>query len=272
MGARFRALVHSPDKAKALAEQGVDVAIGDMDRPESLAPALRGVTKLFLIGPMSPRLAEIESKMLHAARAAGVERVVKVSAISVGTPFQAGLGDWHAAAEAALRDSGLEATVLRPAATMGTPLRMGSIDDGVLRAPAGDGAAAYCAPADVGELGVRILEEGGHAGRTYAVTGPQALDLAHVAAIVSAETGRPLRYEATSEEDHAKRLEASGLPKPTIGATLSFFQRLRAGAFAGVERARRCSAGRGPRTQHGHDARPPHSSRSEIRVHSGASR
>jgi uncharacterized protein YbjT (DUF2867 family) len=235
-GAEVRALVHSPDKAKGLAEQGVDVAIGDMDRPESLAAALRGVTKLFLIGPMSPRLAELETKTLAAARAAGVVRVVKVSALSVGSPYQAGLGDWHAAAEAALRDSGLEATVLRSAATMGTPLRMGSIDDGVLRAPGGDGAASYCAPADVGELGVRILEDGGHGGKTYAVTGPEALDLGRVAAIVSAETGRALRYEATSEEDHAKRLEARGMPKPIIGATLSFFQRVRASAFADVER------------------------------------
>jgi uncharacterized protein YbjT (DUF2867 family) len=233
-GVEVRALARSEERAAPLRAQGIDVAVGDMGRPETLVAALRGVSKLFLISPLSPALVDLETKMLRAAREAGVERVVKISAISVGTKHQAGLGDLHAAAEAALRDSGLPWTVLRPAATMGTPLRVGKIEGGVLYAPCADGAAAYCAPEDVGELGVRLLEQGGHASKAYAVTGPEALDLTRVAAMVAAATGRPLRYEAIGDADYARLLAASGAPKSAIDLSISFFQRVRAGAFAEV--------------------------------------
>jgi uncharacterized protein YbjT (DUF2867 family) len=231
---RFRALMHSPDKAEALRQRGVDVAVGDMGRPESLRPALAGCSGLFLISQVSPALVELETTTLRAAREAGVTRVVKISALSVGTRFQAGLGDLHAAAEAALRQSGLEWTVLRPAATMGTPLAFGHVEGDVLRAPCSGGVAAYCAPEDIAELGVRMLDQGGHAGQVYSLTGPEALDLSRVAAIIAAETGRALRYEATSDEDYTRRLEALGTPKSVIALSISFFQRVCAGAFSDV--------------------------------------
>ena len=240
----FRALAHSAEKAEALRQRGVDAVVGDMSRPESLKAALAGVTELFLISPMSPALAEIEAQTLRAAREAGVQRVVKVSALSVGTPFQAGLGDLHAAAEAALRESGLEWTVLRSGATMGTPLQVGRINAGVLHAPGAEGAAAYCAPADVGALGVRILQQGGHAGKAYGVTGPEALNLTQVAAIVAAQTGRPLRYEPMSDADYAQQLEAAGVPKSAIDRAISFFQRVRSGAFIEVLRTTETVLGR----------------------------
>jgi uncharacterized protein YbjT (DUF2867 family) len=235
-GFEVRALAHSPERAAPLRAQGIDVAVGDMSQPESLAAAFRGVTKLLLISAVSPALVDMETKTLQVAKRAGVKRVVKISALSVGTKHQAGLGDLHAAAEAALRDSGMEWTVLRPAATMGTPLRVGKIEDGVLYAPCADGVAAYAEPADVGELGARLLEQGGHAGEAYSVTGPEALDLARIAAIVTAATGRSLRYEATDDADYARRLEASGVPRPVIALNISFFQRVRAGVFAEVHK------------------------------------
>jgi NAD(P)H dehydrogenase (quinone) len=41
---QFRALAHSAEKAGALRQRGIDVAVGDMARPESLAEALRGIS------------------------------------------------------------------------------------------------------------------------------------------------------------------------------------------------------------------------------------
>src|SRR5262245_15653076 len=136
---KFRALAHSAEKAEALRQRGIDVAVGDMARPESLAEALRDISALFLISQLSPAMVDVETATLRAAREAGVKRVVKISAFSVGTKFQAGLsGDLHAPAEAALRESGLEWTVLRPTPTMGTPLSFGYIHEGVLYAPCAD--------------------------------------------------------------------------------------------------------------------------------------
>jgi uncharacterized protein YbjT (DUF2867 family) len=230
----FRALVHSQGKAGPLWAQGVDVAVGDMRDRGSLAMPLRGVTGVFLISEVSPALVELERTTLAAAAGAGVTRIVKVSAYSVGTRFQAGLGDLHAAAESVLQASGLEWTVLRPAATMGTPLDVGLVEKGVLYAPCANAAAAYCAPEDVGALGLAVLQQPGHAGKVYPMTGPEALDLTRVAAIVSELTGHRLRYEPTTDDDYKARLTAAGKPAAAIGLSISFFQRVRAGAFLDV--------------------------------------
>jgi len=68
----------------------------------------------------------------------------------------------------------------------------------------------------------------------YSLTGPAAVDLSQVAAIVGAQTGRPLRFKAASEADYSRRLEAVGIPKSAIDLSISFFRRLSAGAFAEV--------------------------------------
>src|SRR5262249_36949061 len=142
----FRALAHSAEKGQALRQRGGDVAVGDMARSKSLGPALRGVSALFLISQLSPSLVEVESTVLRAAREAGVKRVVKISSFTIGTAFQGGPTAVHAAAEAALRESGLEWTVLPPAITMGSLFPLAHIDAGVLSAPRADGASAYLAP------------------------------------------------------------------------------------------------------------------------------
>jgi uncharacterized protein YbjT (DUF2867 family) len=175
-----------------------------------------------------------------------VKRVVKISSFTIGTKFQGGLPALHAAVEAALREAGLEWTVLGPTPIMEMSLSLGYIHDGVLYAACADGTAAYCAPADVGELGLRILEQGGQAGRVYSVTGPEALDLSQVAAIVEAEIGRPLRYQPTSDADYSQRTNAAGIPKSVSDLSITFFQRVRAGAYIKwCERWSRCSGAPG---------------------------
>jgi uncharacterized protein YbjT (DUF2867 family) len=171
----FRAPAHSAENAEALRHRGIDVAVGEMARPESLADALRGISVLFLIIQLSPALADVEAATLRGPRG-GARRVVKISAFTIGTEFQGGLTAVHAAAEAASHASGLEWTVLRPTPTMGTPLSLGDIHERVPYAPCDKSVAACCAPGNVAGLGVRLLAQGGHAGTVYAVTGPQVLD------------------------------------------------------------------------------------------------
>jgi uncharacterized protein YbjT (DUF2867 family) len=205
-----------------------------MARAESLGPALRGVSALFLISQLSPSLVEVESTVLRAAREAGVRRVVKISSFTIGTAFQGGPTAVHAAAEAALRESGLEWTVLRPAITMGSLFPLAYISVGVLYAPCADGAAAYLAPVDVGELGLRILEQGGHAGKAYSVTGPEALNLSQVSELVADAIGRLLRYQPTSDVEYSRRTEAAGIPKSMSDQSIAFFRRVRDGVYAKV--------------------------------------
>ena len=54
LGADVRALVRDEAKAQGLKDAGVEVVVGDLDKPHTLDAAFRGVDKVFLITPPNP--------------------------------------------------------------------------------------------------------------------------------------------------------------------------------------------------------------------------
>jgi hypothetical protein len=51
-----RVLVRDPDKAKALADAGAEIAVGDLDVPASLDAAMADVTTVILVSPVLSKL------------------------------------------------------------------------------------------------------------------------------------------------------------------------------------------------------------------------
>ena len=138
-GVPVRALVRdiTSDRARALSRAGVQLVRGDLDEPESLAPALEDVRGLFSI--QSPDMAAVladgtfDSELQRArtlagaAAAAGVQQIVHTSASGITRlPDESRWGSVIAqtfriktSAEEAIRDAGAEyTTILRPAAFM----------------------------------------------------------------------------------------------------------------------------------------------------------
>ena len=84
--------------------------------------------------------------------------------------------------------------------------------DGVIRGPAGDGRVGAVARDDIADVAVAVLLGDGHDGRTYDVTGPEAITLQEVAEELSRVTGRSITYyEETLEEAYESRA-AYGAP------------------------------------------------------------
>src|SRR4051812_43180837 len=105
-GEAVRALVRAPARVSLPAE----VVAGDLELPESLTPAVDGVSAVFLIGGWSDMpgiVARIEN--------AGARRVVLLTSrcVAGGKPDNAVTRMWLDA-EAAVRASRLESTILRP--------------------------------------------------------------------------------------------------------------------------------------------------------------
>ena len=74
-GVPVRVLARHPDKAVALAEAGVEIFPGDLDSPESIDEAMRGVSTVVLV--TQPVLSQ-ELSVIDAAQRAGIEHVVKI--------------------------------------------------------------------------------------------------------------------------------------------------------------------------------------------------
>jgi NAD(P)H dehydrogenase (quinone) len=112
----------------------------------------------------------------------------------------------HFATEQHIRSSGARFTFLRSGMYADfVPYFTGR--DGVIRGPAGSGRLAWVARDDIADVAVAVLlDDAGHDGQTYDMTGPEALTMAETAEILGRVVGRPIRYqEETLEEARASR-------------------------------------------------------------------
>ena len=203
-GATQRLVVRDPARAPELA--GAAVVTGSYDDAEGLRRAFDGTRTLLMVSASeAPDRERLHANVVDAAVAAGVERIVYTSFFGAAPDctFTFGRDHWHA--EEHIKASGLGHTFLRDNLYIDfLPLMAGP--DGVIRGPAGDGRVAAVARDDIADVAVAALLGGGHEGRSYDLTGPQALTLAEAAEELSRAAGRPIRYQAeTLEEAYASR-------------------------------------------------------------------
>jgi uncharacterized protein YbjT (DUF2867 family) len=203
-----RALVRNLGKVALPA--GVTEARGDLDQPESLDTALEGVRAVFLLGGPHDSAA-----VLRKLSRAGVERVVLLGSRSVigGKPDNAIVKMWLQA-EAAVHASGLDWTVLRASGFASNALRwLPQLRQGdVVRAPFARAAIASIDPADIAAVARLALLNGGHAGKSYALSGPEAQLPEQQVAILGRVLGRKLRFEAQPDAEALAELRQSAPP------------------------------------------------------------
>jgi uncharacterized protein YbjT (DUF2867 family) len=200
-GVAVRALVRNPAKAEAIAAlPHVEIAQGDMAHPETLAAALHEINRAMLISSSAPDMLDVQSNFIEAARKAGVRHVVKLSGIMPELHSAFRFARMHGEIEKRLETSGME------------DARIASIDVG-----------------DIAEIAARVLTGSGHEGKTYPLTGPEALSMTEVAAKLSAATGTPIRYVNVPPEDARQSQLAAGMPPYLADALFELFAERRHG-------------------------------------------
>lgn len=154
--------------------------------------------RLYILTPSGPRLAEHERNLLEAAKRARV-RVVKHSWLVVDehSPFASSRLHWQS--ERALERSGLPYTILRPTSFMQNFFFM--INDGAFATAAEDGKIGMVDVRDIGAVAAVALTEEGHEGKTYAITGPEALSYDEAARILSDAAGVEIRHVRVSQDE-----------------------------------------------------------------------
>ena len=108
-------------------------------------------------------------------------------------------------------------------------------EDGVLRGPAGDGRVAVVAQDDIADAAVAVLlDPAAHAGATYTLTGPEALSLDDVAAILTAGLGRPVTYVRETVDEAYSSRASYGAPQWQLDAWVSTYTAIANGEVAAV--------------------------------------
>jgi uncharacterized protein YbjT (DUF2867 family) len=248
-GVPLRAFVRDADRASAVLGPDVDLAIGDFAEPSSLRAALEGVDVLFLACGNLPPQVEYERNVIDAAAQAGVRRLVKLSARGAEIGSRVDFWDWHARIEQHLRASKVPSVVLRPRYYMSNLL--GSIEtvssDGAVFAPAEGVKVPMIDPQDVAATAAVVLLDDGHEGRTYELTGPEAITFHDVAAHLADLTGRQVRFVPVSDAAAREALLQAGLPDWMAENIVTVFGMLREDPAAQVTGAVQALTGRRPR-------------------------
>jgi uncharacterized protein YbjT (DUF2867 family) len=224
-GVAARALVRNPAGAEAIAVlPHVEIVQGDMARRETLAAALHETDRAMLISSSARDMLDVQSNFINA----GVRHVVKLSGIMPDLHSAFRFARMHGEIENRLEASGMAYTHLRAGEFMPAYFRQVPVivAKGAMFLPMED---ARIASIDVAEITARVLTSSGHEGRTYRLTGPEALTMTEVAAKLSAATGKPVRYVNVPPEDARQAQLAAGMPPYLADALFELFAERRDG-------------------------------------------
>lgn len=227
-GARLRLLARDPKRAPHLND--AEAVGADYADPAALREACAGVSAAFVVSVSGP---PGESPALHAnvftaAVSAGVEHVVYLSCQGASASSPSPAARDHHASEEALAATGMRVTLLRANLYLDLLPEMVGLD-GVLRAPAGEGAAAFVAREDVARVVVAAMVAEPTSDRALDVTGPEALSLRQVAERLSTLTGLDLTYEDEPLDKARAWRRDLGVPDWQVEASLGSSLALAAG-------------------------------------------
>jgi uncharacterized protein YbjT (DUF2867 family) len=210
-GIAQRLLLRDPAQAPSL-PGAVPVAVSDYGDREEMAGALAGARTLFLVSfrEADDRL-QRHFRAVDAAASAGVERIIYLSFLEASADSTFALGRQHFATEEHIRATGLRFVFLRSSFYADfVPYFTG--DDGVIRAPAGDGRVSWISRDDIADTVAAALQTEEFDGQALENTGPAALDFHETAAILSSVTGREISYSEETVEEAWESRRPTGAP------------------------------------------------------------
>ncbi|WP_413804786.1 NAD(P)H-binding protein [Streptomyces sp. OE57] len=223
----------------------------DWADPATHPAALRGVDRVFLVPPVNTvDPMPLVGPFLAEAQRLGVRRVVLLgsaivlpnapSALELAARVRARPG-W-----VVLRASGFMQNFLSPHPVGERIRRYGEI-----RTAAGDGRVGWIDARDIAAAASALLADPGvepSDQRDHLLTGPKAMSLQEVAAIITSHTGRPVRVVAIGTGEQAANYRAAGASAEFAAAIAAVEDGIRAGREDQVSTAVLDLTGRPPRT------------------------
>ena len=234
-GVEVRAAFQSVSKA-AGAPSGVEIVSLDYNQAETLQTALKGVDRVFLVGPPTAQLTALERNAMEVIAQSDVRHVVKLSAMG---GREAIFPRQHAESEEYIQAAGVPYTFLRPNGFMQNMVNYNAPTINTQNAfygSEGDGRVSYIDIRDVAAVAVKTLTEDGHVGRAYTLTGPAALTNNEIAQILSDELGREIRFINLAPAQLKEALLSAGVPEWNADALLDLQRFYREGKAATVTR------------------------------------
>ncbi|GLW35484.1 NAD(P)H-binding protein [Actinoplanes regularis] len=244
-----RVVVRDPSRLPAATRDRVDVVTGSHSDPEVLAEACADADAVFWLVPPQHQVADLERFYLDFTRPAaeafvkqGIARVVGVSALGRGTPWERNAG--HVSAALAMDD--LIAAGGVPYRALANPSFMDNmlgqlpsiIGQGVISSPiAADRRLPTCATDDIAAVATRLLLDDDWTGHgEVPVLGPEDLSGDEQARIISEVLGQPVRYRQAPADEFQATLATYGMSEAVARGMTQMMLAKDAGLDNGVPR------------------------------------
>jgi NAD(P)H dehydrogenase (quinone) len=233
---KITALVRDENKAVHLKDQGIQIRLGNYNDYNSLKEALRGVDKLLLISSNEVADSLVQQKnVINAAKEKGVQHIVYTGMEiknydTTAIPF---VSQVHKATADYLKETGIVYTVMNNtlyADSIGKFSGETFLESGIFF-PAGDGKLPWVPRAEMGEAAAVVLTTPGHEHKTYAITADTAYSFEEIAGMLSAITGKEVKYLKPDLNTFIDGLVKAGVPKEIVSFLGAFGTAIGNGEF-----------------------------------------
>jgi uncharacterized protein YbjT (DUF2867 family) len=210
-GYTVRCLARSYRKAAFLKEWGAELVPGDLCEPETLKPALEGVTAVIDAATARPteslgiKQVDWEGKvsLIQAAVEAGVERFIFFSFLDAEKYPQVPLLEIKRCTEIFLAESGLNYTILRPCGFFQGLIGQYAIpilDKQAVWVPGVSSPVAYMDTQDIAKFAVKALSVPETENRSFPVVGSKAWTAEEIIALCERNSDKPAKITRTPTE------------------------------------------------------------------------
>lgn len=247
----FRAMVRSKEGGSALAGlEGIEFAIADFNDETSVARALEGVERAFLLTPSSEQAEAQQCMFVDVATRAGTAHIVKQSQLAAAVNSPVRFLRYHAVVEQKVKDSGVAYTFLRPNLFMQGLLgfREPIVKQNKFFAAIGDARVSAVDVRDIAAVAAAALTQEGHAGKIYDITGPEAVTHREMAEKLSNALGRPIQFEDVPPRAMRETLIAVGFPDWQADGLIEDYAHYSRGEASTVETGVYDATGKPPRS------------------------
>jgi len=208
----FRAAARNLEALKKRYGSEADLVTFDWEKPETFAETLKGMQTVSIMPPpvVTNDFHTKVQPFIEAAKNAGVTHIVCLTALYSDHPDSIFYGT-----EALIKKSGIDFTIIRPSFVFQNFLNqfLQSVQNGVIAAPSEKGKTSYVDIRNVGEaIAVVLANPVAHKGKTYSITGSEALTHSQMAEIFTQQLSKQVVHISPSPEEYKKILAGNNVP------------------------------------------------------------
>jgi len=201
---------------------GAKPILVDFNNPDSLAAALQGKDRVFLVTPLMQAPEKVTQLVLEAAQNNGLKHLVRSTAYGADSQGQIQMARWAGASEDLIRAAEIPYTIVRPYSFLQNFINFHSQSikaHNGFYLPVGDAKASLL---DINDMAVAIAEvmtSEQHYGKTYAFSG-LTYTFAELADILSKVVGRKISYIDVPEEQARQSMLDEQVPEWIVDASM----------------------------------------------------